>query len=57
MELVRRREDMWNEVFGFAVTYQYWTYFLGSTEKRLMRHNRVVGGAALMALVYANLLS
>lgn len=57
MELVRRREDVWNEAFGFAVTYRYYTYFLASTDKRLLRHNRIVGGAGIMAVIYATLLA
>eukprot|EP00545_Synedropsis_sp_CCMP1620_P014420 CAMPEP_0119005412 /NCGR_PEP_ID=MMETSP1176-20130426/1706_1 /TAXON_ID=265551 /ORGANISM="Synedropsis recta cf, Strain CCMP1620" /LENGTH=145 /DNA_ID=CAMNT_0006957217 /DNA_START=15 /DNA_END=452 /DNA_ORIENTATION=+ len=57
MELARRRDDMWNEIFGFGVTYRYYTYFLGSTDKRLLRHNRVVGGTAVLAMIYATLLA
>jgi hypothetical protein len=52
VELMRRREDIWNELFGFVVTYRYYTYFLASTEKRLILHNRVVGGIAALAVVY-----
>lgn len=57
MELIRRREDIWNEIFGFGVTYRYYTYFLASTDKRLIRHNRAVGGAFVLATVYATFLA
>ena len=57
LELLRRREDIWNDMFGFAVTYRYYVYFLASTEKRLLTHNRVVGGCVLMAVAYTNLLA
>ena len=56
LELVRRREDGWNQLFGFAVAYRYYTYFLGSSEKRLIRHNRIVGGGLVAAIIYANFL-
>jgi len=57
LELFRRRQDMWNEAFGFAVTYRYYTYFLVSSDARLIMHNRVVGGTVAAAVVYANLLA
>lgn len=56
LELIRRRQDVWNDVFGFAVTYRYYTFFLGSSEKRLIMHNRVVGATVAMAIIYANLI-
>lgn len=54
LELIRRKQDMWNDVVGFAVTYTYYNTFLAKTEKRLLMHNRVVGATVLMAVVYAN---
>ena len=52
MELIRGRQDWINEVVGFAVTYQYCTYFLWGTEKRLLMHNRVVGGIVVTTMAY-----
>lgn len=57
LELLRRKEDVWNDMFGFVVTYRYYVYFLASTEKRLVNHNRVVGGCVILAIAYANLLA
>lgn len=52
LELIRGREDWWNELIGFGVTYRYYSYFLASTEKRLILHNRVIGGAAVFSVLY-----
>lgn len=57
LELVRRREDYINEVFGFGMVYPYYRYILNHSEQRLMRHNRIVGGAVLLSIVYANFLA
>jgi len=57
LELLRRREDYVNEVFGFAMIYPYYQTFLNHSEKRLVRHNRFVGGAVLCAVFYANCLA
>lgn len=57
MELIRRKEDYVNEVFGFGMVWPYYHYILNHSEKRLIRHNRFVGGSVLLAVVYANLLS
>ena len=43
LEFVRRKEDVYNDLFGFAVTYKYYTFFLGSTQKRLVLHMAHVG--------------
>jgi hypothetical protein len=51
-EYLRGRQDPWNDVFGCAVAYPYYQYFL---IKHVTRHNRVVGGAFVLAVVYANL--
>jgi hypothetical protein len=55
MELVRRKEDVVNEAFGLAMVYPYYRYILNHSEKRLVRHNRVVGGAVVASVVYATL--
>lgn len=54
LELIRHREDYWNDIFGFGVTYKYYATFLASTEKRLVMHNRIFGGAILGAIVYGH---
>jgi hypothetical protein len=56
MELMRRQQDIWNEFFGYVVTYQYYSFFIGSTSQRFNRHNRFVGGAFLLTVLYANIL-
>mmetsp|Transcript_1823 Transcript_1823/g.2510 ORF Transcript_1823/g.2510 Transcript_1823/m.2510 type:complete len:146 (+) Transcript_1823:83-520(+) len=57
LEQLRRREDWWNDLFSFGITYRYYTYFLASTERRLILHNRVVGGAAVFAAIYGAFLA
>lgn len=44
-----------NEAFGLGMVYPYYVYILNHSEQRLIRHNRVVGGAFVCAMVYANL--
>lgn len=55
LELARAKDDFYNDVFGFAVTYKYYTTFLGCTERRLVLHNRAVGAMVLAAVVYAGI--
>jgi hypothetical protein len=57
IELVRRKEDVWNEVFGFGMIWPYYHYVLNHSERRLVRHNRVVGGAVVLSILYANFLA
>jgi hypothetical protein len=57
LELLRRTEDVYNDLFGFAMIYPYYTTILNHSEKRLLRHNRLVGGTVLLAVLYANLLA
>ena len=52
IELVRGKQDPWNDLFGCCVAYPYYQHFL---VKHVVGHNRVVGGAVVMAVVYANL--
>mmetsp|Transcript_7523 Transcript_7523/g.13560 ORF Transcript_7523/g.13560 Transcript_7523/m.13560 type:complete len:150 (-) Transcript_7523:459-908(-) len=54
LELARQREDYFNDAFGFLVTFGYYKVFLGSTEKRYMLHNRIIGSGVLCAVLYAN---
>lgn len=52
VELVRQKEDYFNDIIGFAVTYKYYSHFLGSSEQRLIRHNRFLGSFAMVAVIY-----
>ena len=54
LELIRRREDFYNDLFGVAVLYPYYHHILNHSEKRLVRHNRVLGTSVLIAFIYAN---
>lgn len=55
LEVIRQRQDFFNELFGFGVTYKYYNYFLGKSEERLIRHNRAFGGLCICALLYGHL--
>mmetsp|Transcript_19828 Transcript_19828/g.25530 ORF Transcript_19828/g.25530 Transcript_19828/m.25530 type:complete len:152 (+) Transcript_19828:179-634(+) len=57
VELIRRREDIYNDLTGFAALYPYYHYVLNHSERRLVAHNRMVGGAVVLALCYANFLA
>jgi hypothetical protein len=57
MELARQTEGLGNELFGFAMIWPYYTYILNHSEKRLMRHNRLVGGTVVLSIIYANVLA
>jgi len=55
LELLRRRQDAWNEAFGFGIAYMHYSTWLAKTEKRLIVHNRIVGATVVGALLYANI--
>lgn len=57
LELVRRQEDVWNDVTGFAMIWPYYRLVLNHSPTRLVRHNRLVGGAVVASVVYANFLA
>jgi hypothetical protein len=57
MELVRRQEDIGNELFGFGMIWPYYRYFLNHSEKRLISHNRFVGGCFVLCVMYSNFLA
>mmetsp|Transcript_20134 Transcript_20134/g.24059 ORF Transcript_20134/g.24059 Transcript_20134/m.24059 type:complete len:139 (-) Transcript_20134:52-468(-) len=57
LELARRREDYYNNIFGCAVAYKYYTFFLGSSERRLMMHNRTLGAGAIFVMIYGHFLA
>jgi hypothetical protein len=54
LELARRQEDIFNDLFGFGMIWPYYNYLLNHSERRLILHNRFVGGSVVMAVVYAN---
>ena len=55
LEMLRGRDDIWNDVFGFGVTYKYYQTFLAKSEERLLMHNRVLGAGVVMTILYASL--
>ena len=55
LELVRGRADLYNDLFGMGVTVGYIRLFFWGSDRRAVFHNRVVGGAVLACLAYANL--
>mmetsp|Transcript_28629 Transcript_28629/g.32741 ORF Transcript_28629/g.32741 Transcript_28629/m.32741 type:complete len:148 (+) Transcript_28629:57-500(+) len=58
LEQIRGKDDdIWNDFISFGITYQYYKYFMGSTEKRLIYHNRFVGGATVFAVLYGAFLA
>lgn len=52
-ELVRRREDIGNDLIGFVMLWPYYHYVLNHSERRLVMHNRTVGAALLSSCIYA----
>jgi len=56
LELARRRDDFFNNLFGLGVTYKYYTFFLGSSDKRLITHNRIIGAGAVISILYGHLI-
>jgi hypothetical protein len=57
LELVRRQEDIFNDLFGFGMIWPYYHVLLSHSERRLLLHNRIVGGSVVLAVAYANLLA
>ena len=57
LELMRRKEDPVNDIFGFAMIWPYYHYVLNNAPTRLTTHNRVVGGLVAASVVYANFLA
>jgi hypothetical protein len=56
LELVRRKEDGINEIFGFGMIWPYYHYILNHSERRLLNHNRVVGSIMILSVLYANVI-
>jgi len=58
LELARARDDVYNDIFGFVVTYKYYTTILGHADhRRLLVHNRILGLGIGSILLYATLLA
>lgn len=56
-EMLRGKDDIWNDVVGFGATYKYYQTFLAHSDKRLLRHNRFVGAGVAMTILYASVLA
>mmetsp|Transcript_13089 Transcript_13089/g.28391 ORF Transcript_13089/g.28391 Transcript_13089/m.28391 type:complete len:157 (-) Transcript_13089:97-567(-) len=52
LELLRGREDFYNDVFGFATVYPYYRCIIGHSDRRLIAHNRVLGSAMAISVIY-----
>lgn len=57
LELIRRREDAANDIFGLTMMMPYYHYVLNYSEARLRAHNRFLGVVVLSSLFYANFLA
>jgi len=57
MELMRRKEDALNDLFGFGMIWPYYHYLLNHSDRRLLLHNRIVGGVFSATVIYAALLA
>jgi hypothetical protein len=55
LELIRRKEDVMNDIFGFGMIYPYYRYILNHSEKRLLLHHRFVSGSIVLSILYVNL--
>jgi hypothetical protein len=57
LELVRRKDDHWNHVFGVLCVWPYYKYILNHSERRLIRHNQFlalnIGGLFLYGIFIA----
>jgi hypothetical protein len=51
--VLRSRYDLWNELIGFGAVAAYWSMVL-SHDTRVVWNNRLVGGALVGAVLYAN---
>ena len=56
-EQIRRKDDWANELVGYGVAYRYYMAFLAHSQRRLLMHNRVVGGVMAVSVLYANFLA
>lgn len=55
LELIRRKEDIVNDIFGFTMIYPYYRYILNHSEKRLLLHHRIVSGSIILSIIYTNI--
>lgn len=56
MELVRGQEDFYNDLFGCGCMYPYFRLFM-NTDRRLILHNRALGGAVALSVLYASVIA
>jgi len=56
MELIRLKQDEWNDAFGVACIFPYYRLFM-NTERRFIVHNRAVGSVVVLAVLYANVIA
>lgn len=52
LELIRGREDFYNDIAGFATVYPYYHFAIGHSERRLIAHNRALGAALAISVMY-----
>ena len=57
MELLRQRQDVYNDMTGFLILWPYYHFILNYSEQRLVTHNRLVGSTVVLAVLYANFLA
>jgi len=56
MELVRAKEDVYNDLFGCLTMPLYYRLFM-NTDRRLVLHNRAVGSAVILSILYASIIA
>ena len=54
MAMVRNRDDILNDIFAFGAVTTYWVKVLSHNERAIW-NNRLVGGAIVSSVVYANM--
>lgn len=55
LELLRQKEDWYNDLIAFPLTYKYYSYFIGSSNQRLLLHNRFIAATAVTLVIYSNI--
>jgi hypothetical protein len=57
LELFRRQQDVYNDVFGFLMFWPYYRFLSNHTHTRVVTHNRIVGSVVVSSVLYANFLA
>ena len=57
LEVSQRQDDYYNNIFRCAVAYKYYTFFLGSSEQRLIMHNQTMLAGTTAAIFYGHFLA